>query len=795
MAGRLLESKWGVKSPATCGGRLRLAVWPRFGKTRSEFEESFHGHVQTIVPLKHQSFFQSVSHTGRVILLVGLQCARVAAAPASAPPVSFVNDVIPVLTKAGCNSGACHAKAGQGQNGFQLSLLGFEPQEDYEHLVKESHGRRVFAASPDQSLLLMKAVNRVAHGGGQRLAEGSEPYRLLRTWLQQGMIFDRDTAPKLVSLDVQPPRKTIKVKGEQQLKVTARYSDGRTRDVTQIALYEANDRAMADASETGRVKIYDIPGNVAVMVRYQGLAAVCNVSIPLGAPVKNLPPSKNFIDELVFANLKLIGVPPSPVCDDATFIRRVSLDIAGRLPTVAEAEAFLASSEPTKRDKLVDALLTSPDYADYFANKWTALLKNKRDGVNDITANFAFHSWVRDSLLANKPYDQLVRQLLAATGTIEGNPPVAWYKRVKQPTEQLEDVAQLFLGVRMQCAQCHHHPFERWSQHDYYSMSAFFSQIGRKPTATAGEDVIFHKRGVAQAENKKTKLPVKPAGLGEPTLDIPPDEDPRLRLADWMGNKNNPFFAKSLVNRYWKHFFKRGLIEPEDDIRETNPASNPELLDALAKHFVESGFDLKAVVRVITQSSTYQLSATPNQHNGVDRQNYSHFYPRRMQAEVLLDSIDQFTGAKTDFADLPAGTRAIALPDNSYNRGSAFLKVFGRPEGASVCECERASSASLAQSLHLMNASDVKGKLSTSGGRAERLAKADKPEPAKIRELYLAAFAREPQSHEQAVAEEYLARPREDTAGKPVPPEQAKRLAYEDLLWALINTKEFLYNH
>ncbi|NBR84329.1 MAG: DUF1549 domain-containing protein [Proteobacteria bacterium] len=747
------------------------------------------------MPLKHQSFFQSVSHTGRVILLVGLLCARVAAAPASAPPVSFVNDVIPVLTKAGCNSGACHAKAGQGQNGFQLSLLGFEPQEDYEHLVKESHGRRVFAASPDQSLLLMKAVNRVAHGGGQRLAEGSEPYRLLRTWLQQGMIFDRDTAPKLVSLDVQPPRKTIKVKGEQQLKVTARYSDGRARDVTQIALYEANDRAMADASETGRVKIYDIPGNVAVMVRYQGLAAVCNVSIPLGAPVKNLPPSKNFIDELVFANLKLIGVPPSPVCDDATFIRRVSLDIAGRLPTVAEAEAFLASSEPTKRDKLVDALLTSPDYADYFANKWTALLKNKRDGVNDITANFAFHSWVRDSLLANKPYDQLVRQLLAATGTIEGNPPVAWYKRVKQPTEQLEDVAQLFLGVRMQCAQCHHHPFERWSQHDYYSMSAFFSQIGRKPTATAGEDVIFHKRGVAQAENKKTKLPVKPAGLGEPTLDIPPDEDPRLRLADWMGNKNNPFFAKSLVNRYWKHFFKRGLIEPEDDIRETNPASNPELLDALAKHFVESGFDLKAVVRVITQSSTYQLSATPNQHNGVDRQNYSHFYPRRMQAEVLLDSIDQFTGAKTDFADLPAGTRAIALPDNSYNRGSAFLKVFGRPEGASVCECERASSASLAQSLHLMNASDVKGKLAAGGGRAERLARDDKPAAAKIRELYLAAFAREPHSHEQTVAEEYLAKPREDAQGKPLPPDQARRIAYEDLLWALINTKEFLYNH
>ena len=731
----------------------------------------------------------------RLILLGVLAPGTALLAAEAARPVSFINDVVPVFTKASCNSGACHAKAGQGQNGFQLSLLGFEPQEDYEHLVKEGRGRRLSAPAPEQSLLLLKATSAVPHGGGRRLDPESPGYRLIRDWIAQGMNYDQPADPKLVSISVQPARGTLKRKGEQQLKVMARFSDGRVKDITKLALYEANDRSMAETDENGRVRILDIPGNVAVMVRFQDKTAVFNASVPLGAPVKHLPPTKNFIDQLVFANLKQISVPPSPVCDDTTFLRRVSLDIAGRLPTVAEAEAFLASTDPAKRDKLVDALLASPDYADFFANKWTALLKNKRDAANDITANFAFHSWVRDSLLANKPYDQLVRQLLAATGTIADNPPVAWYKRVKQPTEQLEDVAQLFLGVRMQCAQCHHHPFERWSQHDYYSMSAFFSQIGRKPTATAGEDVIFHKRGMAQTENKKTKLPVKPAGLGDPALDIPPDEDPRLRLADWMGNKSNPFFAKSLVNRYWKHFFKRGLIEPEDDIRDTNPPSNPELLDALAKHFVESGFDLKAVVRVIAQSSTYQLSATPNQHNGVDRQNFSHFYPRRMQAEVLLDSIDQFTGAKTDFADLPAGTRAIALPDNSYNRGSAFLKVFGRPEGASVCECERASSASLAQSLHLMNAGDVKAKLTTSGGRAERLAKADKPEAQKIRELYLAAFAREPQSHEQAVAEEYLARPREDAAGKPLPPEQSRRIAYEDLLWALINTKEFLYNH
>ena len=729
------------------------------------------------------------------VLCLGLLLTSPAGAAEAPRAVSFVNDVVPVLTKAGCNSGACHAKAGQGQNGFQLSLLGFEPQEDYEHLVKEARGRRVFAASPEQSLLLMKAANVVPHGGGLRLEPSSDGYRILRAWLQQGTPSDLATAAKVVALDVQPAKKTLKPKSEQALKVTARFANGQTRDVTPLALYEANDRTMADASESGRVKILDQPGNVGVMVRYQDKAAVFNVSVPLGAPVKHLPPERNFIDRLVFANLKQLGIPPSPVCDDATFLRRVSLDIAGRLPTAAEAEAFLASKDSAKREQLVDALLTSPDYADFFANKWTALLKNKRDDTKDITANFAFHSWVRDSLLANKPYDRLVRELLAATGTIADNPPVAWYKRVKQPTEQLEDVAQLFLGVRMQCAQCHHHPFERWSQHDYYSMAAFFSQIGRKPTATAGEDVIFHKRGMAQTENKKTKSPVKPAGLGAPTLDIAPDDDPRLKLADWMGDKSNPFFAKSLVNRYWKHFFRRGLIEPEDDIRDTNPPSNPELLDALAKHFVESGFDLKAVVRVIAQSSAYQLSAIPNQHNGVDTQNFSRFYPRRMQAEVLLDAVDQFTGAKTDFADLPPGTRAIALPDNSYNRSSPFLKVFGRPESASVCECERASAPSLSQSLHLINAADVKAKLTTAGGRADRLAKDKQPEPKKLRELYLAAFAREPQSHEQAVAEEYLARPREDAAGKPLPPEQAKRLAYEDLLWALINTKEFLYNH
>ncbi len=733
---------------------------------------------------------------GVCIAWMALLCTAQAGLTAeTARPLNFVNDIVPILTKSSCNSGGCHAKAVTGQRGFRLSLLGFEPEEDYEHIVKEGKGRRVFRPAPEQSLFLLKAANIVPHGGGKKLDPNSESYRTIVRWIGQGMPYGSTNDAQLVSIEVSPNRLSMKSKTEQQLKVIARYSDGSDRNVTHMALYEPNDKSMAETTEEGLIKTSDIPGNVAVMVRYAGKVSVSSISIPLGAPVDRLPPTKNFIDQHVFANLKQIGVPPSPVCDDATFLRRVSLDIAGRLPTTEETQSFLASKEPNKRDLAIESLLNSPDYADYFANKWTALLKNKRDDTADITANFAFHAWMRDSLLANKRYDELVRQILGATGTIVANPAVAWYKRVKEPTQQLEDVAQLFLGVRMQCAQCHHHPFERWSQQDYYSLSAFFSQVGRKPTAIADEDLIYHKRGIAQTENKKTRLPVKPAGLGQPTLDIPPDEDPRLKLADWMSEKSNPFFAKSLVNRYWKHFFKRGLIEPEDDIRDTNPATNPELLDALAKHFIESGFDLKAVVRAITQSQTYQLSAFPNEHNAIDSQNFSHYYPKRMQAEVLLDAIDQVTGAKSDFADLPAGTRAISLPDNSYNRASPFLKVFGRPEGASVCECERVQSSSLAQSLHLMNASDVKAKLTASNGRAEQLAKSDKPDPQRIREIYLAAFSREPAPEEVRIAENYLNQPRTDAQGKPLDSLRAKRQGYEDLLWAIINTKEFLYNH
>jgi hypothetical protein len=716
-------------------------------------------------------------------------------ASAEAPSPDFVNDVVPVLTKAGCNTGVCHAKAGGGQNGFELSLLGFEPEDDYDRLVLESRGRRVFPGAPEESLILLKATGQLPHGGGVRFSRDSESYRLLSDWIAAGALPGSSEAPKLVSIEVVPPSGSLARGDAVQLQARAAYSDGSVRDVTHFALYEANDSAMVEASEEGRVKALDVPGKAAVMVRYQGKVAVYSAAIPSGGTVVHLPPSKNFVDDLVFANLKTLGIPPSPVCDDATFLRRVTLDVAGRLPTEAESNAFLTDPHPDRRGRLIESLLNSPEYADFFANKWASLLKNRRDESSDVTANFAFHAWLRDSLLANRPYDQIVRELLAATGTVVGNPPVAWYKRVKEPKEQIEDVAQLFLGVRMQCAQCHHHPFERWSQDDYYSLVAFFSQVGRKPTAVRGEDLIFHKRGVAAATNPQTGEAKPPAALGDDIGAIPAGEDPRLRLAEWMGSKTNPYFAKALVNRYWKHFFGRGLVEPEDDIRDTNPPTNPELLAALERSFIESGYDLKQLVRVIVQSNAYQLGAEPNEFNLSDRQNYSRYYPKRLQAEVLLDAIDAVTGARTDFTDLPPGTRAVALPDNSYNRSAPLLKVFGRPESASVCECERVQSASLAQSLYLLNAGDIKSKLAFAGGRAERIATEEAPPETQVESLYLAAFSRPPRSEERDTAVAYLQEARTDAAGDPVDAATAERENAQDLVWALINSKEFLFNH
>ncbi len=696
-------------------------------------------------------------------------------------PVNFPNQVSPVFTKFGCNGGGCHGKSG-GQNGFALSLLGFEPTEDFEHLVKEGRGRRLFPAAPDRSLLLTKATAKVPHGGGHRIDENSPFYRVLRRWIEQGMPYGAADAPVVTRIEVFPQERLMPREGSQQLVVVAHYSDGSTEDVTRTTAFDSNDTEMAEVDATGLVTTAKLTGSVAVMARYLGHVGVFRATVPLGIEVANLPASRNFIDDLVFAKLKALGLPASAVCDDTTFLRRATIDIAGRLPTMEESEAFLADTDPAKREKLVDRLLSSTDYAEFFANKWGAILRNKRDREGDKQATYAFHGWIRNSLHQNKPYDEFVREVVAASGEPGRNPAVAWYREVADASAQVEDTAQLFLGMRIQCARCHHHPFEKWSQQDYYGFQAFFSQVGRKKGHAQGYERIYHRRGVAQARNPKTGDNVKPTGLGSEPLEIAPDDDPRQALADWMADPQNPFFAKALVNRYWNHFFSRGLVDPEDDMRVTNPASNPELLDALAKNFIEYKFDLKHLVRTICTSQTYQLSAEPNEWNANDKQNFSRYYPKRLNAEVLLDAIDQVTGTPSRFGGVPVGTRAVELPDNGFS--SYFLTVFGRPESSSACECERSSEANLAQSLHLLNSGEIQGKLTGGAGLAATLGgDNNRPHPEKIRQLYLLAFSREPTAEEMSVAVAHIEK------------NENKRFAYEDIVWALINTKEFLFNH
>jgi len=696
-------------------------------------------------------------------------------------PVNFPNQIVPIFTKLGCNGGGCHGKA-SGQNGFKLSLLGFEPPEDYEHLVKESRGRRVFPAAPDRSLLLTKPINASPHGGGQRMQADSHEYRLMRRWIAQGMPYGSESDPKVASIEVFPPKRVLSRESEQQMIVLARYTDGSVEDVTRMTQFTPNDTEMSEVSMTGLVKTLKLAGDVAVMCRYQGQVAVYRATIPLGAPVESLPPARNFIDELVFDKLLSLGMPPSAVCDDATFIRRVSLDIAGKTPTPAEVNAFIADARPDKRERLIDAPLDDPSYADYFANKWNAILRNKRRTPNATRGSFAFHEWLRQAFQDNMPYDELVRSVIAASGEIGQNPPVAWYREVRTTEQQVEDTAQLFLGLRIQCAHCHHHPFEKWSQRDYHGFAAFFSRVGRKDGQVPEEPMIYHKYGKATMAHPKTGEQVPATALDAFAESIAPEEDPRQLLVDWMADRDNRFFAPALVNRYWKHFFNRGLVDPEDDMRVTNPASNPELLDALARHFIDSGFDLKDLVRTICRSSTYQLSSIPNEYNANDKQNFSRYYPRRLTAESLLDAIDVATGSQTKFTGLPLGTKAVQLPDTAAN--TYFLTVFGKPEADTACECERSQEANLAQSLHLLNSAEVQSKLSDANGRAAKLAAdTNRTHEEKVRDLYLWVYARPPVPEELQVALAHLEK------------HENKQQAYEDILWALLNTKEFLFNH
>lgn len=702
--------------------------------------------------------------------------------------VNFPNQIVPLFTKYGCNGGGCHGKL-SGQNGFRLSLLGFEPREDFEHLVLESRGRRLFPPAPDSSLLLQKSVGTVPHGGGQRMEIDSHDYRLMKRWIAQGMPYGDDNHRKVAKIQVFPDSRMLARNSTQQLAVIATYIDGQQEDITRTVQYESNNLDMADVSPTGLVSLRDRAGEVSVMARYQGNVAVFRASIPLGVPNTEWPTTDNPIDAAVFSKLKVLGIPPSDLCDHETFLRRVTLDIAGRLPTQEEIQ----QSSQISREEIVNRLLGSDSYAHFFASKWSAILRNRHINTESKYSSFLFHDWLVTSFQDNKPFDKMVRELLTASGTMEIDPALAWFRQVDNTDSRIEDLSQLFLGQRLQCARCHHHPYEKWGQQDYYHMAAFLSTVDRRDSGKPQEPRFVPQVNTPSARNPKNGTPLAPAGLDSTAIAPEPTQDPRSALADWMTATTNPYFAKSIANRYWKHFMGRGLVEPEDDMRITNPPSNPELLDALAKTLVDSGFDLKHLIKAICLSRTYQLSDAANPKNLLDTTCYSRFYPKRMNAEVLLDSIDDVLGIRSKFDSLPVGTRAIELPSTSF--ASYFLTVFGRPESATSCECERTTESNLAQSLHLMNSKEINEKLADPSNKISQWLAKHKPlqptDPAihdviatNVRELYETALSRKPNNEELSAAMNYVT-------------SKADRLreAYEDLVWSVINSKEFLFNH
>jgi hypothetical protein len=708
-------------------------------------------------------------------------------------PINFGNQVVPIFTKLGCNSGGCHGKA-SGQNGFKLSLLGFEPEVDYTALVKEARGRRLFPAAPDKSLLLQKATGQAPHGGGKRMEVGSDEYRLIRRWIAAGAPVGDPKDPVVTRIEVKPDHRILSRNNKQQFAVYAHYSDDSIEDITRRAQYESNDTEIAIVESSGLVRTLQMSGEAAIMARYQGHVAAFRATVPLGVKIPEYKfEAKTVVDKFTLKKWQQLGLVPSELCTDEQFIRRVSLDITGTLPTPDQVKKFVSDTDDKKRGKLVDALLDTKEYSYFFANKWADILRVKRH--NDITrakGTFAFHDWIRQAMAKDKPYDEFARDILTASGNETNNPPTVWYKDLQQANQFVDDTAQVFLGLRMACAQCHHHPYEKWSQDDYWGLAAFFGRIGRKNVPTPGgsfgqpvqTQVIYNLKS-GGVQNKRTNQTAIMKVLEGEEAKAGPEDDPRQKLADWLTDGKNPFFAKAVANRYWAHFFNRGIVDPLDDMRVTNPPSNPELLDALAKDLVDNKFSLKHLIGTICMSRTYQLSSTPNEFNKHDKQNYARYYPRRMGAEVLFDAVCQVTNSPTPFGGMPQDThapkRAIMLPDETFT--SYFLDVFGRPQRISACECERVSEANLAQALHLLNSDEVQNKLSAAKGRADQLALDKRADAEKVEELFYWAFAHKPDAEQLKAALDHIAKHATN-----------KKAAYENIIWALINTKEFVFN-
>ena len=687
----------------------------------------------------------------------------------------FENDIEPLFGRFGCNSSGCHGKA-EGQNGFKLSVFGFDPAGDHAALVKEARGRRVFAAAPERSLLLMKASGKVAHGGGIRIPEGSDAYEIIRGWIAAGAPVGRDDEPTVERIRVEPTERVLDMHAEQQLRVIARYTSGREVDVTHLARFQSNNDGVASVAADGLVKSSDVPGEATLMASFMNEVAVFRVLVPRAGTI-DFPklPEHNFIDRLVDAKLKKLRIIPSGPADDAEFLRRVSLDVTGTLPTAYEARKFLADRDSAKRAKLVDALIERPEYADYWALKWSDVLRVDRQALGSQSA-YAYYHWVRESIAENKPLDRFVRELITAEGPLDEVPPAGFYKVAAKPGEAASTLSQVFLGVRIACAECHHHPFDRWSQTDYYGMAAFFTPVGVRKLGV-GEAVVA--QGDATAKHARSGAMVPATALGSKALTA--KGDAREQLAAWMTAPDNPYFARNVVNRLWAHFLGRGLVEPVDDVRSTNPPSNPELLDSLARQFVESKFDVKAMIRLICASRVYQTSSTPNETNTRDDQNYSRALFKRPDAEVMLDMVTQATGVPEKFDAAPLGTRAIQLWDSKVRH--YFLKQFGRPVRASACECERNAEPNIAQVLHLLNSDFINDRLRHDDGTIARWCGTYVDDRRVLEEMWLSFLSRELRADEAKLALEHLKKSKN------------RREGFEDIGWALLNTKEFTFNH
>ncbi|MGE4551400.1 MAG: DUF1549 domain-containing protein, partial [Opitutales bacterium] len=697
-------------------------------------------------------------------------------------PISFKLDVMPVFMRAGCNTGSCHGSA-RGQDGFMLSLFGYDPDGDHFRITRELGTRRINLAIPEESMLVEKPTETVPHTGGKRFQKGSSNWETLAQWLHDGAPKDPEDVAKPIGIEILPQSALLEgIGATQQMTVTARYSDGTDRDVTPLVVFRSNNDVSAAVDEHGLVTAGK-RGEAFVVARFNVFTVGANfVVIPENLKYERPKlPEANYVDKLVHDKLHKLRLTPSELCSDEVFLRRVSLDVTGTLPSAELYERFMKDPAPDKRAKIIDELLERKEFTEAWVMKFAELLQIRTNDNNGMSykATLLYFNWLKERIANNLPMDQIARELLSATGGTFVNPSTNFYQVERDTLKLSENVAQVFMGMRIQCAQCHNHPFDRWTQNDYYSFASFFSQVGRKRAADPRESIIYNRRN-GETNHPVHKKPMPPKFLGGDTPEIKPGQDRRLILSEWIASPENPFFARNLANIVWAHFFGQGIIEPVDDVRITNPASNPELLDELARRFTEYKYDFKKLVRDVCNSRTYQLSSRPNETNESDTRNFARAQLRRMRAEVLLDAISQVTNTKNKFQGLPLGARAVQIADGGVS--NYFLTTFGRATRETVCSCEVKMEPNLSQALHLLNGDVVNNRI-TQGKVVKNLVEEGKSHETVIDELYVRCLSRKPTPSEKA---NLLAA---------VNGEEDKKTALEDTFWALLNSKEFIFNH